>query len=64
MVEESPSVREREHIEEEEEEEEEKSPKSHVAMAWIWTHNVSPLSRALYPLDHGALPKAIKLDSS
>ena len=37
-------------------EEEEKSPTNHFAKAGILTHDLNLLSRALYPLDHGALP--------
>ena len=59
MVEESPSVRERVHVAEEEEEE--KSPKNHFDMAGIQTHDISLLSHALYPLDHGALPTYVLL---
>ena len=46
------SERERVHLEEEKE----KSPKNHCAMAENQTHDLSLLSRVLYPLDHGALP--------
>ena len=55
VVEESPSVRERERVHLEEEKEK-KSPKNHCAMAENQTHDLSLLSRVLYPQDLGALP--------
>ena len=36
--------------------EEEKNPEIHFATPGIWTHDLSLLSRVLYPLEHGALP--------
>ena len=49
-------MRERVHMTEEEEE---KSPKNHFAMAEIQTHNLSLLSRVLYPLDREIAVNAV-----
>ena len=38
------------------EEEEKRQQKNHLAVAGIWTHKLCLKSRALYPLDHCALP--------
>ena len=54
VVEESLPVRERVYMAEEDKE---KSLKNHFDMTMIQTHNLSLLSRALYPLDHGGLPE-------
>ena len=37
-------------------EEEENSPKNHLDMAGIQTHDLNLLSRELFPLDHDTLP--------
>ena len=57
MIVKTPSVRESECIWQKPEEEDEKWPKNQFGMAGIQTHDLSLLSRLLYPLDHVALPR-------